>query len=810
MKKNHLFSGLFLAVILSAFTSAQALPSITDKTKGMKSYKGFINFFWDEKDGKIWLEIKHFDTEFLYVDFLSHGLGSNDIGLDRGQIGPTRIVKFHRIGPKVLMIQPNLDYRAGTSDTDEKKAVNESFAESVIWGFKVEAEEKGKVLVDATDFFLNDNHNVAGRIRNAKQGNYSVDMSRSAINPDRTRNFPKNTEVDVILTFKGAAQGNWVRSVTPTPNLITIREHHSFVALPDPGYRPRVFDPRSGYIDISYMDFATPLGQSLVKRYIIRHRLQKKDPNAELSEAVKPIVYYVDRSAPEPIRSALVKGASWWNEAFTAAGFKNAFQVKVLPKDADPLDIRYNVIMWVHRSTRGWSYGGSVVDPRTGEIIKGHVSLGSQRVRQDYLIAEGLLNPYRTGQPVSDKMKKMALARIRQLAAHETGHTLGFVHNYIASTQGRASVMDYPAPLIKLDKNGNIDLSDAYATGIGEWDKVAINYGYHEFPPGTDEKTALNKIISSYLKKGQKFLSDQDARPVGSANPSAHLWDNGVNAVDELIRMMKIRKKVLDNFSEKAIQPGVPMATIEDVLVPAYMMHRYQVIAASKTLGGLEYTYAMRGDGQMTTRIVSGDEQRRALEALLSTLQPENLVISEKLIESIPPRPLGYQPTRELFPRYTGAEFDPVAAAEGAAEITLSQIFNSQRAARLLEYNARNDQNPGLAEVIDKTLAVTWEKAPVTGLKEEISLIVDRLVLNNMLSLAADENANGQVRAVTLLKIYELKKWISNQLINITDENRKALYISSLSIISGFISDPAKYQPQHMVSPPPGDPIGGF
>lgn len=810
MKKSHLFSGLFLMMLLGTLLSVHAQSTITEKTKSMKAYEGFINFFWDEQEGKIWFEIENFDTDLLYVDFLSQGLGSNDIGLDRGQIGPSRLVRFHRIGPKVLLVQPNLKYRAETTDQDEKNAVAESFAESVIWGFKVEAEEKGKVLVDATGFLLRDNHGVAQRIGRSGQGKYSLDVSKSSINPDRTRNFPKNSEIDAILTFKGTPSGNWIRSVTPSAGLVTIHEHHSFVALPEPGYHPREFDPRSGYINISYLDFAAPLGKPLKKRYIIRHRLQKKNPQSKISEPVKPIVYYVDRSAPEPVRTALVEGVSWWNEAFEAAGYKNAFQVKVLPEGADPLDIRYNVVMWVHRSTRGWSYGGSVVDPRTGEIIKGHVSLGSQRVRQDYLIAEGLLNPYEPGKPVSPEMKEMALARIRQLGAHETGHTLGFVHNYIASTQNRASVMDYPAPLIKLDKKGNIDLSDAYATGIGAWDKVAIEYGYQDFPEGTNEQTALNNIIAGYLKKGQKFLSDQDARPPGSASPGTHLWDNGVNAVDELIQVMKIRKKLLDNFSEKAILPGAPMATIEDVLVPAYMMHRYQVIAASKTLGGLNYTYAMRGDGQMTTQIVSGDEQRRALDALLSTIQPEHLAINENLLEKIPPRPLGYEPTRELFPRYTGTTFDPLAAAGGVAEITLSQIFNPQRAARLIEYHARGSQNPGLAEVLEKVLEKTWESPPEKGMNKELQFMVDRMVLDKMTDLASVQNTSGQVRAVTLLKIYELKNWISNKLISETDESRKALYTSSLSGINRFLNNPDKFRHDPVVIPPPGDPIGGY
>ncbi len=806
---------LFLFLSISVFISgsclfAGSMPTIAEKTAKMKSFKGFFNFYWDENKGKIWLEISKMDTEFLYVDFLSQGLGSNDIGLDRGQIGPSRLVSLHRIGPKVLMIQPNLSYRANTKDPDEKNAVKESFAESVIWGFKIEAEEEGKVLVDATTFFLNDNHKIADRLRRTNQGSFTVDLSRSSINPERTRSFPQNSEIDVILTFKGTSPGRWVRSVTPSPGLITIHIHHSFVALPEPGYKPRVYDPRSGYINISYMDFATPLGEPMMKRFIIRHRLQKKHPEKEVSEAVNPIVYYVDRATPEPVRSALVEGASWWNEAFEAAGFKNAFQVKVLPPDTDPLDVRYNVIMWVHRSTRGWSYGGSVVDPRTGEIIKGHVSLGSQRVRQDYLIAEGLLNPYRDGKPVSDKMKKMALARIRQLAAHETGHTLGLVHNYIASTQNRASVMDYPAPYVKLDDNGEIDLSDAYDTGIGEWDKVTIDYGYHDFPEKTDELKALNGIIMAYLKKGQAFLSDQDARPPGSAHPVTHLWDNGINAVSELNRTMEVRRKVLKDFSENAIQEGMPMATIEDVLVPAYMMHRYQIIAASKTIGGLEYTYALKGDGQFTTRIVNPDEQRRAMNALMMTIQPENLIIPQSLLEKIPPRPLGYSPTRELFPGYTGATFDPVGAAEGLTEITVSLLLNPERMARMAEYHARDKNNPGMMELLNTLLNKTWYVKNETGIKANLQFMVKNVVLRNLMKLAADVNASEEVRSVTYSKIMELGDFCEIRMDKNTDDPLKTIYIKSGMDIKRFLAKPDEFYIPSGMFPPPGDPIGGF
>lgn len=534
---------------------AQLSSAIAAKVAGMKHYPGYFNFYYDDKQDKIFLVVDKFDTEFLYVNSLPAGIGSNDIGLDRGQLGGERVVKFDRRGPKVLLVQPNLSYRAITTNGEERNAVEQAFAQSVLWGFTVIAEESGKVLVEATDFYMQDARDVIGVLRSQQQGNYSLDKSRSAFYLPRTKNFPQNTEVEVTLTFTGQATGAYIRSVTPSPNNVTVRQHHSFVQLPDGNYKPRKFDPRAGYFEMSYYDYATPISEPIEKRFITRHRLEKKDPSAAISEAVEPIIYYLDRGTPEPIRSALLEGARWWNQAFEAAGYKDAFRVEMMPEDADPMDVRYNVIQWVHRSTRGWSYGSTVTDPRTGEIIKGHVSLGSLRVRQDFLIAEGLLAPYEDGKSVPPEMQTMALARLRQLSAHEVGHTIGLAHSYSSSSENLASVMDYPHPIAKV-VDGKIDLSNAYDDKIGPWDKVSVAFGYQHFPPGINEEAALDKIIQDGLKSGLTFLSDQDARPQGSSHPYAHLWDNGTDAADELKRVMEVRAIALKNFGEKNIRAG--------------------------------------------------------------------------------------------------------------------------------------------------------------------------------------------------------------------------------------------------------------
>ncbi len=793
----------------SAVTENMVKPSadpIAEMTKSMTKTEGYFNFYWDEAKGNIYLEIDKLDQEILYVNSLPAGIGSNDIGLDRGQLGDTRIVRFEKVGPKILMIQPNYDYRAISDNPEEAKSVAQAFASSVVAGFKVAAASNGKYLVDMTKFLMRDAHGVSARLARAKQGNYKADPSRSAVYLPMCKGFPKNTELEATITFAGQAKGGYIRSVTPSPNSITVRMHHSFIELPDDDYEPRVFDPRSGYNAMSYADYATPIQDNLVKRFIPRHRLKKKDPSAAVSEAVEPIVYYLDRGAPEPIKSALITGASWWNQAFEAAGYKDAFIVKEMPEGADPMDVRYNLIQWVHRSTRGWSYGASVRDPRTGEIIKGHVSLGSLRVRQDFLIAQGLISPYENGATNPDeKMLQLALARLRQLSAHEVGHTIGLAHNFAASVKDRSSVMDYPHPLVKLDANGDLDFSNSYAVGIGDWDKRTVLYGYQDFPAGTDEAAALKQILADNHKMGFQYISDRDARPQSGAHPVAHLWDGGENPADELRRLLDVRARALARFGENSIRDGAPMATLENVLVPLYLAHRYQVEAATKMVGAVDYSYATKGDGQTVTKIYDAAKQADALAAILESLQADNLTLPENIIAMIPPQPIGYSRDRELFKIHTGLTFDPIGASEAIVNTTLQLLLNPAKLARVIEHHARDKNQMSLDALLTKVRTGIKSSAGSSDLAKEISRNNEKLYLRKLLELAGNTGGNQQVAAVALMHVNKMEGFAGRSTVNPAD---KAHLNYMNHQISQFKKDPTGFKLPEAPSLPDGSPIG--
>ncbi len=789
------------------FCVVAACSSEDNENAAAASYErldGFIDLYWDESGGRMLLAVESIDEPFIYQSSLPRGVGSNDLGLDRGQLGETRIVRFVQSGPRILLVQDNLDYRAMSADSDERQAVSESFARSVVWGFEIAEQRDGALLVDATDFFLRDSHWLSARLRDAGEGDYTPDPGRSAIYMPRTRAFPDNTEVEAIVTFAGFPTGQYLPTVVPDSTSLTVHTHHSFIRLPEGGYRPLPYDPRAGVIGLGYsrrgfIDYASPIGEDMFVNFGRRHRLEKVDPTAEISEAVEPIVYYVDRGAPEPVRSALIEGASWWNQAFEAAGYRDAFQVELLPEGADPMDVRFNVIQWVHRSTRGWSYGSSVLDPRTGEILKGHVTLGSLRVRQDYMIAEGLLAPY-GDESVPDAMLEMSLARIRQLSAHEVGHTIGFEHNFAASTQDRSSVMDYPFPLIRFGDDGELDLSDAYGIGIGEWDKRTVIYAYQDFPDNVEESAARQAILAETRAAGFRYVAGEHSRSVGSAHPDGNLWDNGADSIAELEHLLAVRAHALGRFSENNIRIGRPDATLEEVLVPLYLLHRFQLHAVGKLVGGSYFDYSMRGSGQSSPEAVPPARQRQAIEALIATLDPVVLRLPDRVADMIPPRPPGFPASRETFTDSIGTGFDELAPAASAAALTIEVLLNADRAARMNRQGA-----PRFAELIDRLLAATWFKdggRAYDALDRQTNL----LVLDGLLRLTMNESADESVRATAFAAAQRINGEV--QRITGSDRDTAAFLRFTAWRIERVLADPSLLDSAPAVTVPPGSPIG--
>ena len=794
---------LLFTFLLFSLNLAQAQNLDLSK---MSKQEGFIPFYIDEEKGKIYLEIDKLDREFLYVNSLTAGVGSNDIGLDRGQLGDTRIVEFRKTGNKVFLVHLNYDFRAYSDNPAEVQSIKDAFAESILWGFEIAQKEGEKLIVDATNFYLQDAHGVADRLTRGRQGSFRADASRSGLYLPMTKNFPQNTEVEATITLTGQASGAYLRSVTPTPDAVTVRQRHSFIQLPDDGYQPREFDPRGGFGSISYMDFTTPISEPIMKRFIARHRLVKKDLTAAVSEVVEPIVYYLDRGTPEPVASALIEGGNWWNQAFEAAGFKDAFRVELAPEGMDLMDIRYNVIQWVHRSTRGWSYGASVRDPRTGEILKGHVSLGSLRVRQDYLIAQGLLQPFEEGAPANPEMLELAVARLKQLSAHEIGHTIGLAHSYATSADGRSSVMDYPYPLITETSSGELDLSNAYDDKIGAWDKWAITYGYGVPAPGVSEAEFIQKTLEDTYAAGHQFITDSDSRAAGGAHPQSHLWDNGSSASEELDRMLTLRKNRMNTFGLNAIPEGQPHALLEEVFVPLYLMHRYQIEATAKLLGGVDYRYKVKGDNQPNHGWVHLDQQEAALQSLLKAISTENLLVPDHILRLIPPRPFGYGSSRETFVSRVSPIFDPIAPAEAIVDLTFDFMLNGARVNRVYLQHLQDNRLFGLNEMLTQIEEQIFRKNNTENLSLELTLMTQTKYVDHLIVLAKNAEVSNTVRAIARGRLGSIANRYGQPSEGWEPSLQHAMYLGEK--IRTFLDLPEELTVQETLKAPDGSPIG--
>ncbi|MEZ9139742.1 MULTISPECIES: zinc-dependent metalloprotease [unclassified Shewanella] len=735
-----------IPIMTYAATPAQTVIKQSEKASG------FINFYYQNKSGELFLEAQKLNQPFLMITSLPHGVGSNDIGLDRGQLGETRMVQFERQGPFILLKQLNTFYRASSDNPAEQLAVKEAFAESVLWRGKV---LDGKTpLVSVNDLVLNDLHGVGQRFADTKQGHYSLDTSRSVIMEEGIKSFEKNADVDVLLTFTSNKEGEQVRQVTPDGKFVSVRMRYSFVALPEEGYQPREYQPMSGYLSGEYYDYSAAIDSPLSKRYLLRHRLEKVTPGIAPSEVIKPITYYLDPGVPEPIRTALVDGARWWEEAFTEAGFIDGFKVEMLPEDADPQDIRYNMIQWVHRATRGWSYGASIKDPRTGEIIKGHVTLGSLRVKQDHLIARGLTAGWEDREAASDASMALALARIRQLSAHEIGHTIGLDHNFAASTNDNASVMDYPHPNATL--NGDkIDISAPYAEGIGAWDKFTIAYGY-------GNEANMEELVRQARTQGLRYIGEADSRSPSASHAYASLWDTGASAAAELTRLEQVRRTAIEQFNAQALLQEQPLGELSDAFVPIYLLTRYQIDAAAKWIGGSDYSYQQQGSAERW-HYLSPKLQHAALSSLLEVISAQSLSVPQEVTEMLVPKAGNYRKTRESFDSGIGVLTDPIGMAEVLSRQIANRLLAPERLNRVNQGYMDDSEQLSVVSLVDKLLAKTVYQDLQRGQLLAVQMRVNTVVMDELLASYHNEKTSPEVKAQLLARLHYVEKQLKRR-----------------------------------------------
>ena len=809
---RHARSTVVICVLAAAPSAAKAqatstpvAPSIAARTAGFDRRDGFLPIYLDPHQGRILLELPHDSTRALLMITQATGLGSNPIGIDRGASGDTYVARFDRDGDRVLLVLENWAYRTSSASVDHARTVSEAFPPSTVAALPLLADESGRLLVDATDVALRDWNDVAGTLARSQQGTYAIARDRSSVYRPYTKAFPDNTEIDASLTFAAANKaGPIIESIVPDGRAFTVRQHLSFLKLPDGGFRPRALDPRVGYFGVSFKDYARPVQEALTVRWAARHRLQRVDPSNPASPIKEPIRYYVDRGIPEPIRSAVLEGVRWWEQAFDRAGLNGGFKVELLPEGVDPMDARYNVVQWENRNERGWSVGGALTDPRTGEMIKGMARLDSHRARTDYNLYAGLM-----GAAASAADTAFVLARVRQVSAHEVGHTLGLAHNYIASTYERGSVMDYPPPRVRLDAGGKIDLSQAYAVGPGAYDVWAIHWGYGVFPPAS-EADSLARIVKDGLSKGYLFLSDADARPEYGSDPRVSLWDDASTPLEFLATQSAVRRVAIKNFGERNIRAGEPVALLQERFVPVYFMHRFALNGTSKAIGGMEYSNAVSGDAQQATRPVPYQQQMAALRSMLAALEPSELAIPDTVLTLMAPGATSVTPAVELFGSRTRPAFDELSAAQTLAQMVVDMVLQRDRAARLVEFATRgNGPHLTLGGTIDALVGATWEaRAAATPKLAALQRVTQRVVADKLLMLAADSEASPQVRAMAELKIADLRARARARQAAARSDDERAHWLSIVNDFTRWIDKRELPKLSPALVAPPGDPFG--
>jgi hypothetical protein len=797
---------LVTTAYLPVFAQVPSAPatSIAGRTTGMERLDGFLPIYLDRHQGRILLEVPRDSTRALLLVSQATGLGSNPVGIDRGASGETHVARFDHDGDRVLLVLENWAYRGSPTNPDHERAIAEAFPPSTVASMPLLAEENGRLLVDATDVALRDWNDVARTLAQTQQGTYTVARDRSGVYRPDTKAFPDNTEIDASLTFAASARpGPIVESIVPDGKAFTLRQHLSFVKLPDAGFRTRERDPRVGYFGVTYKDYARPIQQSLSVTLAARHRLQRVDPNDPRSPIKEPIRYYVDRGIPEPIRSATLEGVKWWEQAFDRAGLVGGFKVELLPEGVDPMDSRYNVVQWENRNERGWSVGGALTDPRTGEMIKGMARLDSHRARTDYNLFAALM-----GADATPADTAFVLARVRQVSAHEVGHTLGLEHNYIASTYERASVMDYPPPRVRLDANGRIDVSQAYAVGPGVYDIWAIHWGYGVFTEAS-ERDSLRAIVADGLRRGYLFLSDADARPEYGSDPRVNLWDDAASAVDFLKAETSVRRVAMSAFGERNIRAGEPINLLQERFAALYFMHRFALNALSKTIGGMEYSNAVRGDGQQATRAIPYQRQANALGDMVAALRPAELAIPDTVLTLMSPNATAVTPFVELFGSRTRPAFDELGAGQTLAQMIVDMILQRDRAARLVQFATRGSgPHLTLAATIDALVGATWNGAAATPKLAALQRVTQRVVTEKLLYLAADSDAAPEVRAMAALKVGDLRNRARGKLAAAKDDDERAHWLSIVNECTRWIEKGELPKFTRSLVAPPGDPFG--